>query len=111
MSIKFIVAFTILAVVVALAGTVPGQLAAGHVELTVAATVHGTALQPGVYKVVVAPGSVTFTKGRDSQTVPAKVETRDRKFDNSQVQYEVQGNQNTIREIGVGGTKVRLVFN
>jgi hypothetical protein len=113
MSIKLIFAFTILAVVVALAGTVPGQIAAGHVILTVPAVVSGTALQPGVYRVIVTPNRVTFVPeaGRQGLDVPAKVETGERKFDQNRVQYEGQGAQTTISEICLGGTRIRLIFN
>ena len=108
---KFVVVFTILAVVAAIAGTVPGQISERSVTLTTPVTLNGQALKAGVYKVTVLPNKVTFTMGKQSQDVPAKVETNTRKFDQNQVQYEGQGAQTTVSQICLGGTKIRVIFN
>jgi len=106
---KLVVALTLLAVV-AFAGTVPGKIAGGNVTITTAATVSGTALKPGIYRVTVVPGKVLFTSGKDTQEVPAKIETRANKFDENRVQYEGSGAQARISQIGLGGTKLELIF-
>jgi len=111
MSTRFVIAFAILAAVAAIAGTVPGQIAAGHVTLTSPATVAGTTLKAGDYRVTVFAGKATFTMGKQSQVVPAKVETGEQKYDTSKVQYEHLGAQTAVREIRLGGTKLRLIFN
>jgi hypothetical protein len=108
---KFVIAFTLLAVVVAFAGTVPGKIAGGNVTVTAPVTVKGTALKPGVYRVTVTPEKVLFTLGKDTHEIPAKIENAPNKFDENQVQYEGTGAQMTISHISLGGTKLRLIFN
>jgi hypothetical protein len=107
---KFLAAFTILAVL-AFAGSIPAKIASGNVLLTVPATVHGTTLKPGSYRVTVVAGKAIFTLGTESKEVPAKVETVANKFDTSRVQYDNSGTQATVTEIGIGGTKIKLIFN
>jgi photosystem II stability/assembly factor-like uncharacterized protein len=110
MSTRRILLVAILAVVAAVAGTVPGQIAAGQVTLSAPAVIHGTAFQAGVYRVTVVTGKATFTMDKHSQDIPAKVETGERKYDQSAIRFEAAGGQRTITEICLGGTKVRLLF-
>jgi hypothetical protein len=105
---KFVLAFSILALVAALAGTLP---AAAHVTLSKPAVVNGTALKAGDYRLLIGNGKVTFNIDKQSFDIPAKIQTGDKKFDVNQVQYDVVGSQTTIREIALGGTKTRLIFN
>ena len=108
---KFFVAFSILALVAAIAGTVPAKGPVCQVTLTESAVVNGTALKAGDYKVIVNESKVTFVKDKQSQEIPAKVEAGAKKYDQNEVQYEHAGNQTTIKEICLGGTKTRVVFN
>ena len=108
---KFVLAFTILALVAATAGTVPTKGPTFHLTLTQSVVLNGTALKAGDYKVTVTPGKVTFTDNKGSYDVPATVDAAKAKYFDNQVQYETAGNQTTIKEIGVGGTKTRLTFN
>ena len=73
--------------------------------------VNGTALTAGDYRLIVNAGKVTFVMDKQSREIPAKVEVGERKYDENQVQYERVGNQTTIKEICLGGSKTRLVFN
>ena len=107
---KLVVAFSLLAVL-AVAGTVPGKLAGGNVTVTTSATVAGITLKPGVYHVIVTPGKVLFTLGKETHEIPAKIETGARKFDENQVQYEGAGAKATISQICLGGTKMCLLFS
>ena len=108
---KLVVAFSILALVAAMAGTVPAKGTIHKVTLTQPAVIKGTALKAGEYRLTVRPGSVTFTLGKDSHEIPAKVETGTTKYFTDQVQYDRVHDQVTISEIGLGGTTTRLVFN
>ena len=108
---KLVVAFSILALVAAMAGTVPVKGPTHKVLLTQPTVVKGTALKAGEYRLTVHPGVVTFTLGKDSHEIPAKVETNTTKYFTDQVQYEKDHDQVTISEICLGGTTTRLVFN
>ena len=111
MSTKFVLAFCILALVVAIAGNNPVKSPIAHVTLSQPAVVNGTALKAGDYRVIVNEGKVTFTIDKESREIPAKVETGQKKYDVNRVQYDVVGSQTTISEICLGGTKTRLLFN
>jgi hypothetical protein len=108
---KLVIAFTILAVLAAFAGTVPGKIAGGNITVTAPVTLKGTVLKPGVYRVTVTPEKVFFTMGKDTHEVPARIENAPNKFDENQVQYEGAGAQRTISRISLGGSKLRLIFN
>jgi len=108
---KLVIAFTVLAVFAAFAGTVPGKIASGNVTVTSPVTLKGSALKPGVYRVTVTAEKVILTQGKETLQIPAKIETAPNKFDESQVQYEGSGPQMTISQISLGGTKLRLLFN
>jgi hypothetical protein len=105
---KFVVAFSVLALLAAFAGTVP---AVAHVTLFKTAVLSGTTLQAGEYRLLIGDGKVTFSIGKKSVDIPAKVETAPKKSDNTEVQYDGGANQNVIRQITIGGTKTVLIFN
>jgi hypothetical protein len=107
---KFVVAFSILALVAAMAGNVP-KGPAYRVTLTQPAVAMGTALKAGEYKVVVSAGIATFIRDKESHEIPVKVETNAKKYATDAVQYDTDRGQVKLAEICVGGTKVRLVFN
>jgi hypothetical protein len=104
---KFVVAFSVLALLAAFAGTVP---AVAHVTLFKTTILSGTTLQAGEYRLLIGDGKVTFSIDKKSFDVPAKVETAPKKFDNTEVQYDGT-NQNVVRQISLGGTKTLLIFN
>ena len=108
---RFVIVFNILAVAAAIAGTVPTKLPSSHVTLTQPAVVSGTALKAGDYRVIVNTGKVTFVMDKELREIAATVETGAKKYDQNEIQYDHVGNQTTIREICLGGTKIRLVFN
>jgi hypothetical protein len=108
---KFVLAFTILALAAGMAGTVPAKISTHKVTLTHPAVVLGTQLKAGAYRLDVSAGTVTFTLGKESHTIPAKIETNKIWYTTDQVQYDKVGDRDTISEICLGGTKTRLVFN
>jgi len=105
---KFIVAFSVLALLAAFAGTVP---AVAHVTFFKTAVVGGTTLQAGEYRVLIGDAKVTFSAGKKSFDVPVKIESSPKKFEITEVIYDGVPDQNVVREITLGGTKTRLVFN
>ena len=107
---KFVLAFSLLALV-AFAGSIPAKLPTYHVVLTEAASINGTTLKAGTYRVAVSDSKVIFTLDKATLEVAAKVQAGEKKFPENQVQYDQKSGQTTIREICLGGTKTRLVFN
>jgi len=105
---KFVLAFSILALLVVFAGTVP---AVAHVTFFKAAVVSGTTLQAGEYRLLIGDNKVTFSIDKKTFDVPAKIEQAPKKFESNEVQYDGGTNQNVVKEICIGGTKTRLLFN
>jgi hypothetical protein len=105
---KFVFAFAVLALVATFAGNLP---ATAHVTLTQPAVVSGTALRAGDYRLLIGDAKVTFNIDKKSFDIPAKIETNTKKFDVTEVQYDVVRGQTTITEIDLGGAKTRLIFN
>lgn len=101
---KFVLAFAILAVAIASAGTVPGSRTY-TINLIQPAVVNGTELKAGEYRLTVDTTKVTLTKGKQVVDVPAKVETVDAKFDTTAIRFA----GTNLAEIRVGGTKTRIV--
>ena len=108
---KLIVAFVILALGVAVAGTVPGVGGTYKVTLLQPSVVKGNVLKAGAYRLNLTVDKVTIVNAKQSVEVPVKVETAEQKFDNTAVRYSEQNGKATISEIRIGGTKTRLVFN
>ena len=109
---KFVVAFSILALAAAFAGgSVPVKGPVYGLVLTENALVNGTALKAGEYRIQITPEKVIFSIGKVSHEFAAKVETAEKKFENNQVLYNKQGDQNTVKHICLGGSKFKLLFN
>ena len=103
---RFVLAFVILALAVAIAGTVPGAHSY-TITLAQATTLQGTQLTPGDYRLTVSPAKVTLANGKVNIDVQAKVETTDKKFDDTSIRYS----GDKLAEIRLGGTKTRIVVN
>jgi hypothetical protein len=103
---RFVLAFAILAVALATAGTVPGS----HtytITIVQPTVVNGTQLKPGEYRLLVDVTKVELKKGKDSiELQNAKVENGDTKFDTTAIRY--MGDK--LAEIRIGGTKTRVVI-
>ena len=108
---KFVVAFAILALALASAGTVPG--AGGNYKITLLqpSVVKGNVLKAGDYRLNVGVDKVTIINGKDSIDVPVKVESVGQKFDSTAIRYTEESGKAAISEIRLGGTKTKLVFN
>ena len=81
------------------------------ITLSHPATVAGTALKAGDYKVSVDGEKATISNGKSSVETAVKVESADRKYSSTAVRYATSGEQYMIDEIHVGGTKTKLVFD
>jgi hypothetical protein len=78
-----------------------------YFTLTAPAKAGVTVLKPGDYEVNVKGTQAVFTNnGGKSITVPVKVEQSDKKFDST----SVDTNNETIREIDLGGSTTKLTF-
>lgn len=69
-------------------------------------------LKPGQYKLKIDGNNAIFTdtnKGK-SFTTPVKVETTDKKFDDTRVQSVKDGDTEKINEIDLGGSKTKVGF-
>jgi hypothetical protein len=82
-----------------------------HVTLSQPASVNGTELKPGDYKVQVEGDKAVFKMGKTVVEAPAKVETAEHKYATTQIAIDDAGKQAKISEIRIGGTATRLVFS
>jgi len=78
---KFVVAFAILALALATAGTVPGPGSSYKVTLLQPSVVKGNELKAGEYRLNLGVEKVTIVNGKKSIEVPVKVELADKKFE------------------------------
>ena len=108
---KLIVAFCVLALAAAFAGSVPAKGITYHVTLTEPASVNGIVLKAGEYRVTVLADKATFVRGKESQEFAVKTEENAKKFGSNEIQFERKGEQNQIKKISLGGSKTRLIFN
>jgi hypothetical protein len=69
-------------------------------------------LKAGQYKLKVDGANATFTEinSAKSFTTPVKVQTGEKKFDDTRVQTTRDGNVDKIEEIDLGGSKTKLGF-
>jgi hypothetical protein len=83
-----------------------------EIVLTAPAKAGTVQLKPGQYSVKVEGSNVTFTDRSSSKsfTTPAKVESTDKKFDDTKVQTTKDGDTDRIEEIDLGGSKTKLGF-
>jgi hypothetical protein len=104
---KFVIAFSILALVAAFAGNIP---AVAHLTLNDPYSVGGTVLKAGEYRLLISDAKVTFSIDKKTFDIPAKIETVEKKFDNTEIRCANQAKPPVVESISLGGSKVRLVF-
>ena len=81
-----------------------------HVTLLKPSVVAGQELKPGDYKVEVNNDKAVISHGKQSIETKVKTETADKKYDSNTVRYEIDGDKYKVQEIGIGGTKTKLVI-
>jgi|SRR5579884_3975863 len=77
-----------------------------HVTLSQPATVNGTQLKAGDYKLQVEGSQAIFKIGKTTVEAPVKVQEADRKNYTDEVMYDGQN----LLEIRIGGSHTRLLF-
>ena len=82
-----------------------------HVTLLKPSVIAGKELKPGDYKVEVDNDKVVISHGKTSVEAKVKTETADKKYDTNTVKYVIDGEKYKMREIGIGGTKTKLVIS
>jgi len=103
---KFVLAFAILALAAAFAGTVP-SVHSYRITLAQPAVVNGIDLKPGEYRLSVDTSKITLVMGKATVEAPARIDSVEKKYDDTAIRY----NGKTIAEIRLGGTKTRIVLN
>jgi|SRR5579863_6297708 hypothetical protein len=81
-----------------------------HVTLLKPSVVGGQELKPGDYKVEVTNDKAVISHGKKSVETKVKTETSEKKYDSTTVRYELDGDKYKVQEIGIGGTKTKLVI-
>lgn len=107
---KFVVAFAILALAAAFAGTVPTHGPSYSITVVQPTVVKGATLAPGDYRLRLDNGKATFVKGKEAITVDVKVENQAAKIETTSLRFEQVGGQPALKEIRLGGTKTKLLF-
>ncbi|HLK65860.1 MAG TPA: hypothetical protein VKU19_20625 [Bryobacteraceae bacterium] len=89
-------------------------LSAKTYEITLTANTKAGSVQlkPGQYTLKIQGNNAIFTEVNSAKsfTTPVKVESTDKKFDDTKVQSSKDGNVDKIEEIDLGGSKTKLGF-
>jgi hypothetical protein len=88
-----------------------GQAATYHVTLLKPTVVAGKELKPGDYKVEVNNDTAVISHGKQSVEAKVRTESTDKKYDATTVKYEKDGDKYKLREIGIGGSKTKLILH
>ena len=81
------------------------------VTLFQSSTIAGQNLKAGDYKVTFDNDKATLVKGKEKVEAAVKVENNTTKYDSTSVRYTDEGGKTKVKEIRLGGTTTRLVFN
>jgi hypothetical protein len=81
-----------------------------HVNIDQPTWVGATQLKPGDYKVELEGDKAVMKLGKNVIELPAKVENADKKFDSTTVRVDSANNKNSLKEIRIGGTTMRVLF-
>jgi hypothetical protein len=82
-----------------------------NVTLLKPSVVAGTELKPGDYRVEVTNDKAVISHGKQRVETKVKTETADKKFSSTTVRYEMEGEKYKVQEIGIGGTRTKLVIS
>ncbi len=88
-----------------------GQAATYHVTLLKPTVVAGQELKPGDYKVEVNDNTATISHGKQSVQTKVKTESTDKKYSSTIVRYEMSGDKYKLLDIGIGGSRTKLVLH
>ena len=96
---------------IALAGLCLAAAKTYTVTLFQNATVAGTELKPGSYRMELNDQTLVIRNGKQNVSTPVKVENEAGKFASTSVRYNVVDGKYQIQEIRLGGTSMKLVLN
>jgi hypothetical protein len=99
-----LLAFTLLGAAIASAKTYT-------ITLSSPAAIGNSQLKSGEYKLELKGDSVLVKDGKMVNEFPVHVENEAHKFDNTSITTSSEGESNRIKEIRLGGTTVKLVFD
>ena len=96
----------------ALAGLATANAKSYDIILNSPAKAGATQLTPGEYKLKVEGQNAVFTNVQNSKsfTVPAKIETGEKKFNSTAMETTSQGDMDKIQAIELGGSTTKLEF-
>jgi len=95
----------------ALAGAGFARTETRTVYIDHAVVVDGAPLKAGNYHVTVENGKVVFQEGRTKLEESAKIVDSQVKFGDTRIVTDRVGQQPRLREIDLGGTRMRVEFN
>lgn len=75
------------------------------------ATLNGTPLQPGDYKIHLEGDKAIVKIGKTVVEAPAKLQTAEHKFTATSIDFDSVNNKPAISEIHLGGTTTRIIFS
>jgi hypothetical protein len=78
------------------------------VNLVQDSVVDGKTVKAGTYRIAVENGNALMKSGKDSIELPAREVTEANKFNSTELTYT---DKTTLREIGLGGTHTRIIFD
>ena len=81
------------------------------IKLFQPATLKGTELKAGEYKIDVVGDKMTILNGKEKIDVPVKVEAASEKFNDTSVRFANENGKMLVRELRLGGTKTKVVIN
>jgi hypothetical protein len=93
-----------------LALTVEGANTSYHFTLHEPATLNGTQLKPGDYRVEVEGDKGRIRVGKTVVEAPVKIETSKSKFKDTFVNFNTSSAGLSISEIDIGGSTTRIIF-
>jgi hypothetical protein len=101
---KLLLLFVVLGLSVASAKTY-------QVKLFQDASLNGSDLKAGEYRMEFEDGKVVLRDGRKSVEAPARLETNGQKFGSTSVRMRNEDGKLKITEIRIGGTNTKVVVN
>jgi hypothetical protein len=87
------------------------QAATYRITLLKPSVVAGKELKPGDYKVEVDNDKAVISHVKTSIETKVKTETTDKKYSSTTIRYEMEGEKYKVQEIGIGGTRTKLVLS
>ena len=92
-------------------GTLAQAATTYHITLLKPSVVAGKELKPGDYKIEVDNDKAVISRGKTTVEAKVKTEAADKKYNSTTIRYEMEGDKYKVQEIGIGGTKTKLVIS